>query len=68
MTVTSLFKANYKRLKCKKVNNGTKSTDSPFPKILPSGIALQHLSSSFFKAASVQLRHHSAELKIQHAK
>lgn len=31
MTVTSFFKASYKRLKRKKINNGTESAGSPSP-------------------------------------
>lgn len=39
VTVTSLFKANHKRLKSKKVNNGTKSAASPLAETPPSGSA-----------------------------
>lgn len=31
MTVISFFKANYNRLKCEKINNGTESAGSPSP-------------------------------------
>lgn len=49
MTVPSLSEASYKRLKFAKVNNGTKPTASPFPRIPPSGIALPQLGRDFSK-------------------
>lgn len=61
MTVPSLFEASYKRLKFTKVNNGTKPTASPFPRIPPSGITLPQLGRDS-RAEPVQTSHHPAEL------
>lgn len=64
MTVPSLFGASYKRLKFRKVNNGTEPRASPFPSIPPSGIAAA-VRQRLFQAESVQTSHHPAELQLE---